>query len=583
MKSVIDMFSRKTLSINVVAFLLLWIFPAGAMSAELTSSVDRNSISINETLTLTMRYDDRAGGDALDVEALRQDFDVLSVRPQTSNSVSIVNGSYNQQTQTTWTITLAPRREGTLIIPSFNVDGNVSDAIAIEVSQSSAGVTQETPMLVTLETDISQAYVGQQILITLELMAQDNVSNLSGGQLSIPNAYLELLDQQSFRRVENGIAWQVIQWEYALIPEQSGILEVPPQLFSGIISATSNYGFPDPFNQRGRRISARSNSEPIEVLPPPETNGIAWFPAKNVQINSSWSGDTSQMRVGEPLTRNIEIIATGQRASAIPPMNQPDSLTFKSYADQPGLQDRASAYGIIGTRSESTAIVPSAAGELQLPEQRIAWWNTNSETWEETILPAQTLRVLPAQQDSSFAPPDPETIIQSGTDSEATGSSSSGIAVSEGSSWYWPLITLVLALIVILQSCLLLTRSNRLPKIVNDPANPNEAQCWKMVKRSIKSKNAPGLRKAIIRWGQAYFPESGITTLDSLAMHSNDPGLKELLAKLDAALYAGNDESGPDQLDAQLGDDLGKALEALKKRSASAPGSESKLKPLYPN
>jgi len=581
------MLLRKTLWLKVFAFLSLLNLSASVISAELTSSVDRNSISINETLTLTMRYDDRAGGDALDLEALRQDFDVLSVRPQTSNSVSIVNGNYNQQTETTWTITLAPRREGTLIIPSFNVDGNVSDAIAIEVSQSSTGATQETPMLVNMETDISQAYVGQQVLVTVELMAQENVSNLSGGQLNIPNAYLELLDQQSFRRVENGIAWQVIEWKYALIPEQSGTLEVPPQLFSGIIGATSNFGFPDPFNQRGRRISARSNSQPIEVLAPPETNGLPWFPAKNVQINSSWSGDTSQIRVGEPLTRNIEIIATGQRASAIPPLNQPDSLTFKSYADQPRLQDRASASGIIGTRGESTAIVPSAAGELQLPEQRIAWWNTESETWEETILPAQTLRVLPAQQDSSFAPPNPDTIIQPEAEPETAGTISTGSASASSSSWYWPVITLILALVVILQSWLLLTRSNRSSKVANDQPDSNEAQCWKMVKRSIRAKNAPALRKAIIRWGQACFPESSITTLNSLARRSNDPQLKELLAKLDAALYAGNDGSGSgqpgDQLDEQLGDELGSALEALKKQSATTPGVESKLNPLYPN
>ncbi|MEQ8952734.1 MAG: BatD family protein, partial [Gammaproteobacteria bacterium] len=347
---------------------MLLLLPAGAISAELTSSVDRNSININETLTLTLRYEESASSDSLELEVLRQDFDVLSVQPHTSNNVSIVNGNYSQQTLTTWTITLAPKREGTLVIPSFNIDGNVSDAIAIEVSRSSGAGNRDTPMLVTLDAETSQAYVGQQILITVELMAQENISNLSGGRLSLPNAHLELLDQQSFRRVQNGIAWQVVEWEYALIPEQSGMIEIPPQLFSGVMGATSNFGFPDPFNQRGRRISARSNAQQIEVLPPPETSGLPWFPARNVQINSSWSGDTSQARVGEPLTRTIEITATGQRASAIPPLPQPDSPAYKTYADQPRLQDQPSTSGIIGTRSESTAIVPSTAGELQLPE-----------------------------------------------------------------------------------------------------------------------------------------------------------------------------------------------------------------------
>jgi len=551
---------------------LLLLFSAGAISAELTRSVDRNSLSINETLTLTLRYDERASSDSLDLEALRQDFDVLSVQPQTSNSVSIVNGNYSQQTQTTWTVTLAPKREGTLVIPSFNIDGNVSDAIAIEVSQSTGATSQDKPMLVTLETENSRAYVGQQILVKVELLAQEYVSNLSGGRLSLPNAHLEMLDQQSFRRVQNGIAWQVIEWEYALIPEQSGTLELPPQLFSGIIGATSNFGFSDPFNQRGRRISARSNTQQIEILPPPETNGRPWFPASNVQVNSSWSGDTARMRVGEPLTRTIEIVATGQRASAVPPLQQPDSLTYKTYADQPQLQDQASASGIIGTRRQATAIVPSAAGELQLPERRILWWNTNTEAWDETVLPAETLQVQPAQQDSSFAPPDFQTVPQAQEDNTAESSSQTN---SVSTAWYWYISTLILVVIVALQAWMLVRRRKASAPKTDPKPDKNEAQCWKMIQRAIKSQNAAKLRQAIINWTRVSFSDSAVTTLGSLANRSNDPGLRELLAKLDAALYA--DEQTPDL------DELGKALDRLRQQLAKSSSPESRLKPLYPN
>lgn len=565
------------MSNRIVGLVLLLLLSTGATSAELSSSVDRNSISINETLTLTLRYDESISSDSLDLEVLRQDFDVLSVQPQTSNSVSIVNGNYSQQTLTTWTITLAPKREGTLVIPSFNIDGNVSDAIAIEVSRSSGAGTQDTPMLVTLDAEISQAYVGQQILITVELMAQENISNLSGGRLSLPNAHLELLDQESFRRVQNGIAWQVVEWEYALIPEQSGMIEIPPQLFSGVIGATSNFGFPDPFNQRGRRISARSNAQQIEILPPPENNGLPWFPARNVQINSIWSGDTSQARVGEPLTRTIEIIATGQRASAIPPLPQPDSPTYKAYADQPGLQDQASTSGIIGTRSESTAIVPSAAGELQLPELRIAWWNTGTETWEETVLPAETLQVLPAQQDSSFAPPDSSASPSVSQPEEGDAAESPVQSGTDSAAWFWPISTLVLLFIAVLQTWLLVgkRKAMAMPREKDAKPDQNEAQHWKMVQRAIRSQNAAKLRQAILNWARISFPGSGVTTLDSLAKRTTDPHLQELLAKLDAALYA--DGQAPDFAE------LGKALDQLRRQAARPARPESGLKPLYPN
>jgi hypothetical protein len=579
MKSVINMPLRNTLRntflCHLVGLVLLTVFPTSVISQELTSSVDRNQISINETLTLTLRYDDRAGGDDVDLEALRQDFDILSVRPQTSNSVSIVNGNYSQQTRTTWSISLAPKREGTLIIPSFNIDGNVSDAIRIEVAQSTGSPAQDTPMMVTLETQQNQAYVGQQVLVNVELMAQENVSNLSGGQLSLPNAHLELLDQQSFRRVENGIAWQVIEWEYALIPEQSGTLEIPPQLFSGIVGSSSNFGFPDPFNQRGSRISARSNARQLEVLPPPETDGRPWFPAANVQVNTSWSGDTSQMRVGEPLTRTVEIIATGQRASAIPPLTQADSPDYKTYADQPQLLDRASASGIIGTRRESTAIVPSAEGELRIPEQRIAWWNTGSERWEETLLPAETLQILPAQQGSSFAPPDNFGLDQQESGINANVDNTDASGTPPGTAWYWPAISLFLVLVVLLQSWLLMGKRNKPRVEINPDERKNEIHRWRMVKRAIRARDAAKLRQEIINWARVHFPDSGVTTLSGLAKQSGNARLQELLAKLDAALYA--DSPAPDF------DELDKALEELKQQSAKPSDSVARLKPLYPN
>ncbi|MEQ9022123.1 MAG: hypothetical protein RLN82_05100, partial [Pseudomonadales bacterium] len=142
-------------------------------------------------------------------------------------------------------------------------------------------------------------------------------------------------------------------------------------------------------------------------------------------------------------------------------------------------------------------------------------------------------------------------------------------------SWYWPLSTLVLLFIAVLQTWLLVRKRKAIPREKVTKPDQNEAQHWKMVQRAIRSKNDAKLRQAILGWARISFPGSGVTTLDSLAKRSTDPQLQELLAKLDAALYA--DGEAPDFAE------LGKALDQLRRQAARPSRPESALKPLYPN
>lgn len=547
---------------------LAWLFVAStANAAELSASVDRNQISINETLTFQLRYEDQIDSSQLNLDILQQDFEVLGVRPQSSSNVSILNGQVNRQALTMWTITLAPRRQGTLVIPSFNIKGDVSNAIRIEVTDATASRPQDSPMLVSLETDISEAYVGQQILVQVELLAQDRVSNLSGEQLRLDNVQLELLDQKSYRRVENGISWQVVEWQYALIPEQAGTLNLPPQLFSGIINA-SNYRDPWSTNfNRGQRISARSPAKTVEIKPAPETNGLTWFPAANVGIQSLWSGDTSQMRVGEPITRTIEIVAQGQKASAIPPLPESSSLTYKTYKDQPQLDNQLTALGIVGLRRESQAIVPSAEGLLELPEEQVSWWNTETRTWEEAVLPAETFQVLPAVN-AGFAPPSTPRVF---LPEDVTSTEPATTVTNPG----WQIATVILALIAAFQFWLLFTRRPvKSSPDASTTTNESEKAAWRALNRTLKSGQPAEIRAAILNWNRAILPQQRVYNLENLARNSGSKALADLFRELDQCLYKGDGK--PDTVQ------LGSELESLRQLLTAEPERQQGLNPLYP-
>ena len=537
-----------------------------AQAASFTASVDRNKIAIRDVLALQLRYTEQVDADQLDLSAIKADFDILGLRPQSSSSMSWVNGKSTREELTIWNVTLAPKREGTLVIPSFNLNGDVSNAIRIDVVSTPASVRQDQPMVVRLTTDTNNAYIGQQIVIKVELLAQNSVSNLSGDQLRLDGAEVELLDQTSFRKIENGISWQVVEWSYAVFPEKAGILAIPAQLFSGAILAPQQRNSFDPFRQqRGQRISARSSATSLEILDVPETNGLPWFPANDVRIESSWSDDTSQMRVGEPITRIIQIISDGQRASVIPPLPENSSITYKAYKDQPQLENQPSASGILGIRQESEAIVPSSSGLLELPEQRIAWWSTVSNSWQDAILPAETFEVLPAVKTSSFTPP-------SGSAQFLPDQMGESLITAEATNPWWKIATAVLALICLIQAALLYFRKPAQAESDSGPQQTSELKAWKELQKALRSGDPKTIRDKVLHWAQQVLPDKKVSNLQTLAAFSDD--LEIQLGKLDESLY---------KAEAALDiDSLSKAIQHLKNDLDAKPQQKAGLSPLYP-
>src|SRR5690606_34445830 len=116
---------------HCLGFILL-VTGLNSYAGNLTASVDRDTLGLEETFTLVLRYDEQINASP-DYELLQKDFDILNT--QSGTQMSIINGSMEASTE--WKIALAPKRIGKLLIPSFNVDGAISDAIEITIEGKS--------------------------------------------------------------------------------------------------------------------------------------------------------------------------------------------------------------------------------------------------------------------------------------------------------------------------------------------------------------------------------------------------------------------------------------------------------------
>lgn len=566
-------------------FLSLMSVSLNSFGATLSSTVNRNQVSTNETLTLTVTIDEQVNTSSLDLRELENDFEVLSTSPQSRSSINIVNGRSVQESTTVWTITLVAKRDGRLTIPAFSIGAAKSQSIGIDVSNAKSSRSSNLPLDVKVSSNRSTVYPNQQFIVTVELSAQRDVRDLSGPQLIVADADVEPLDQQNFQRVDNGIARQIVVLKYAVFAKKTGKLTIPILTYTGLKNARRGV-----FGNTGDQVIARSNQFELDVVDAPAgMSKQAWFSADDLSIQSKWSADISDLKVGEPVTRTITLIAQGQHASAIPPIAALTNIDgLKSYKDQPQLETGKTSEGFVASRIESEAIVASKAGEFTLPELSIQWWSNDTESWQTATLEAETLTVsgtaLPINdtQGLTALPELPNPNIVS-LDPQQSQSDATKTLLP------WKILSGVLGLIVLFQFFLLRKRSNSSTVDSSDrPSSTSERTAWADVERSTKNGDqTKEIREAILRWANSLGISSERITLSKLSEIVDSHALSESLNALDRQLYQAQGAELTEQLLNDLRSELSSFRSNIKQQLDKDNDKNSSqvngLQPLYPN
>ena len=545
-----------------ICSLFIWILASTSWAQTLVANADRTNIGLNETLNLVLEYDEQVDTRRLDLSALQQDFEILN--SSTASQVSIVNG--RRDVSTRWTLVLLPKSAGTAIVPSFQIDGNFSEAIPIQVEEVSATSARSQPLSVELLVSKNSVSVAEQLLVTIRLIAAPQVSNLSGDTLNIPGAETTLLNQNQYSEVVNGSTWQINEWTYAVFVDQPTTLEIPGQLFSGVIGSTRSIF--DSFGANQRTL-ARSPGARVEIVSAP--SGQYWFPASEVRIEEDWpdrgAGAEAEFRVGEPITRNITVISFGQRPETIPPLPQIADDQFKVYADQPELITQTGESHLIGIRSESAAIVPTRAGDMTLPEIRIPWFDVDDSIWKDAILPAQAISVLEAQSSASLAPPESFSAPEQLNLGQAEQAPFSSI-------WLWS--TAAFAFLSLILAWLLVRQPKQAVSTQQSTSQDyKEDRLWTALKREFKKGTALSLRTSLESWCRITWPDESASPLQKLAEKLSTEAAKELTA-LDQAIYGKQSTETP-SLNA-----LQAELKVLRKQVDKKDTGASALAPLNP-
>ncbi len=570
---------------RAVGFLLM-VTGLNVFAGNLTASVDRDALGLEETFTLVLRYDEQINATP-DYELLQKDFDILNT--QSGTQMSIING--NMEASTEWKIALAPKRIGKLLIPSFKIDGAVSDAIEITVEGKSRKPKDgQNDVSVEIETNADTVYVQQQVIVTLRLYTTVGLSGVDLQPLQVKDALVVQLDEKQYQTKINNRPGAVVETRYAIFPQQSGELLIPSMLYQVSVNNGSRdiwdrfYG-----NGQSNVLRLRTEEQKVNVLPTPASaNGAPWMPANKVELEEHWSASTDSLKVGEPITRTITIKAEGLTAGQINPLevNSIDGITF--YKDQAQNDDQKSPNGVVGSRIETIAIVPTKEGTFTLPQTEVRWWNNHSQMMETAYLNAATLKVgsgaMSQNNLNSTTNPLPDDANQEPTGIAInTDASSAQPEVQDiNKTPWWLYVTNLISLAVALYFAMKFWQYKRVHEVsqrhrqqTSHAQVETEAAAWNQVKRQLAEKSLTGLRKAVIDWARIHWKAADITSLQAIEKHAQLAELSDELRKLDEAIF-GNQDVAPDL------DKLLQLLANLRRDRQKYATHQAALKPLYP-
>jgi hypothetical protein len=554
--------------------LILMVLGADALGA-VKVRVDRNPVRITESFRLVFEVGDEVLASP-DFSALNQDFEVLGTSQGTS--VNVVNG--RMQRSTSWTHNMMPRREGALMIPPIQFDGEISRPVTITVIGAAADQTETGAREVMLEAEVdnSSPYVQQQTVVTIRLYRAVSMSeaSLTEPTLTGVEAVLERLgDDIGYETERGGLRYGVVERKYAIFPQRSGAITIQPLRFDGRVGTDRGF-FAGPF-ESGRMVRVRSAPIELKVQPiPPAFPGRVWLPAGRINLIESWPGDTSTFRVGEPVTRTLTLSGVGLIASQLPEIGAlvPDGI--KQYPDQPVLETRPSGGVIVASRQEKIAMIPSRPGRFVLPEIEVPWWNTKFDRLEYARLPERVIDVLPA----TGLPVPPPVSSDIRTDSGPENASKIDLlgpvadVKLSASVWAWVSVGLGLGWLITLSAWWWSRRRIRAPPTPDRSRRADIRSATRALEQACSKNDPTAAQRALLQWAECRWPGNPFHSLGDLGAKLEDEMQTEI-HHLNRALYSPTSDNWS-------GASLSQAFSAVDRNAErNKPAVKPDLEPLY--
>jgi len=556
----------------VLAMLLVGVFSV-AQAAPVTAKLDRSSAVVGETVTLILQTSDTNQSLDTDLSVLQKDFDVLNQRSETQ--MSFVNG--RQTASVRLVVTLEPKHAGNLLIPALKFPGVSSAPVYLKVTNAPAlapGDAEPVFIEVTVQPESGPYYVLSQVSLMVRIFYQANLTEAAINPPAPAQASVRLLDEVPYQSDRNGERYRVLERRYAIFPERSGTLTIPPMQLSGRLIERPSDRLWQP-TVRGRRVRVESEPLTLEISPKPVGfTGDFWLPARRITL-SQQIADNEELHVGEPVTRTVILDAMGLEENMLEEPAWPEVPATRIYPDQPQGISRDDGEWVLGHKEFRYAVVPEEPGELVLPEIRLDWWDTVANQQRTAVLPEHKVRVLPSELSKSVsaAPAVPSVLPNAPTGVPTTSTDMSTPTM------LWKSTTGVFALLWLLTLFFYFRRGTNItpPPSINGSTSWGEKELLKRFQQACQQGDASSAREDLAQWTRNHAPRSMRGGMRDFGVACGDTALLGAIRELDVCGFADNGT------DVWKGDSLWSAFKRWQRQVGKPGSSEMGDSPdLYP-
>ncbi len=400
---------RKLATIVVLAIALA--FAPGIAGAQVSMSVNPTGGTVNDTFTLSVTVGGHRASE-LGIPTFAETTDFAIRRSGTSTQQQIVNGKRSFSISFNFTVypnqSLKPGEyqlpEGTIRIGDEEVALG-RPTLRIVTSAAAGMLNSRQPVRVTQSTDLAEAYIGQQVTYRVKIVSNDL---FLGGELE--DVELKGFLEESFgkqgQRSSIAGSSRITTLTKVLIPTKTGTVFIPSRVLSAKVKAPGTSrtrrslfdSFPiGPLGRTGRSVIKRYSATPLELevkpLPPAPDGYYDYIPTGRLSLRTDL--DSDKITEGESVTLTLTLTGTGN----LRPFDLPDPLkespAFKRYDDRPKFSATVKGDKIFYRKVFKIAFVPKRAGELELPQFRIAYFDPRSKKYQFVTSDLKTIEVTP--------------------------------------------------------------------------------------------------------------------------------------------------------------------------------------------
>jgi len=369
-----------------------------AQAANFTVSLDRDTITLGESVTLTLTFEGGDPGNAPELPAIPN----LDIGGSSGKSSQIRIDNNQVSSTISYSYSIKPRQPGEIIIPAMTA--KVGDETLR--SQPVKLTVQKTPPVspgqpsapggafLKLIVPKTQVYVGEIVPVEIQLYVQ------SGKLIEMPHFKEEgftlgkMLQPSQSQTVINGQRYNVVTFKTFVAAAKAAKLDIGPAVMSVNVPApNSRRAFFGEFMDY-QTVSLQSQPASVQALPLPKENVPANFNGAVGSYSLNVNVSPTNIAVGDPITVKVQISGRG----AVDGIALPEQTTWQHFKLYPPTSDFQANddLGISGTRNFALTAVPDSMDVKELPPFSFSYFDPDQKAYRTLTQPAVALTVRPS-------------------------------------------------------------------------------------------------------------------------------------------------------------------------------------------